>query len=452
MKTSSVALHNLPKQLMRHIPLAALLIVLAVTAVLLASCSGESPEPTTETEPADTGVTTSTETDDAPGAVSKDEPLAYAQALVQQAIDRYSSDGREETIAFYNTEESLDGEWHVFILDEEGYIVSMAAFPNWVGVHDSEFKGYKDYPAGQMVIDGASEQGIQISYFTSGLFGGLELKHLWVVKHEGLIFGSSSWSGGSVSRSDQAAYTQEYVRLAIGLYGASGRQALIDYYNNPNSLDDRWYMFIADETGQLIVHGANQDLVGMPLTDVTGANGYPSGQIVADDASPDGAWSDYIFYNPETNHSQIKHSWLVTHDGLIFGSGWYEDGPAKSDEPEYTQTLVQQAINLYNSSGLDVALEYYNDPISVDEQWYVFIVDTDTGRTIGHFNPDLRDRDPALRVDPTGYFYGDDLLAATEEGVWIEYVITNPDSGEDSRKHTWAVLHDNYIFASGWYE
>ena len=195
MKTSSVALHNLSKWLVRHIPFAALLIVLTVTATLLASCSGESPEPTTETEPGDTGVTTSTETDDAPGAVSKDEPLAYAQALVQQAIDRYSRDGREETIAFYNSEESLDGEWHVFILDEEGYIASMAAFPDWVGVHDSEFKGHNHYPAGQMVIDGAREEGLRIGYLASDFFGRIELKHLWVVKHDGLIFGSSSWSG-----------------------------------------------------------------------------------------------------------------------------------------------------------------------------------------------------------------------------------------------------------------
>ena len=448
----SVAPYTLSKRLINLIPLATVLMLLAATAALLASCSGDAPESGTDSELGDADTNVSTESGDTDAAVSKDQPLAYAQALVQQAIDRYERDGREATIDYYNSDESLDGEWHVFVLDDEGYIVSMAAFPNWVGVHDSEFKGYKDYPAGQMVIDGASEQGIQISYFTSGLFGGLELKHLWVVKHEDLIFGSSSWSGGSVSRSDQSAYTQEYVRLAIGLYEASGRQALIDYYNNPNSLDDRWYMFIADETGQLIVHGANRDLVDTPLVDVTGANAYPSGQIVADDASPDGAWSDYIFYNPETNRSQIKHSWLVTHDGLIFGSGWYEDGPARSDEPEYTQTLVQQAINLYNSSGLDVALEYYNDPVSVDEQWYVFIIDANTRELIGHFNPELRGADTATLEDPTGYSYGVDLMDTPEEGLWLDYVIRNPGTGEDSRKHTWAVLHDGHIFGSGWYE
>ena len=300
------------RRLTQLLPLATLLIVLAAAATLITSCSGESPEPTAESAPDDVGIT-----------VSKAQSLAYAQALVQLAIDRYARDGREEAIDFYNSEESLDGDWHVFVLDEGGYIVSMAAFPSWVGVHDSEFKGHNHYPAGQMVIDGASAEGILIDYLAAGLFGRVELKHLWVVKHDGLVFASSSWSGGAISKSDQPEYTQEIVRLAIGLYEASG---------------------------------------------------------------------------------------------------------------------------------LPAALGYYNSADSIDEQWYAFIVDAESGRTIGHFNPDLRDRDPTLRVDPTGYFYGDDLLAATEEGSWIEYVITNPDNGEEQLKHTWAVLHDGYIFASGWYE
>ena len=52
----------------------------------------------------------------------------------------------------------------------------------------------------------------------------------------------------------------------------------------------------------------------------------------------------------------------------------------------------------------------------------------------------------------TFFFYGDDLLAATESGSWVEYVIVNPETGENQKKHTFAVLHDGYIFASGWYE
>ena len=31
-----------------------------------------------------------------------------------------------------------------------------------------------------------------------------------------------------------------------------------------------------------------------------------------------------VYRNPETGEEGRKHSWVVLHDGLIFGSGWYE--------------------------------------------------------------------------------------------------------------------------------
>ena len=74
------------------------------------------------------------------------------------------------------------------------------------------------------------------------------------------------------------------------------------------------------------------------------------------------------------------------------------------------------------------------------------------GYTIAHHNPQFRGRDPSLRVDATGYFYGDDLQSATEAGHWVDYVLPNPESGENRQKHTWIVRHDGLLFGSGWYE
>ena len=54
-------------------------------------------------------------------------------------------------------------------------------------------------------------------------------------------------------------------------------------------------------------------------------------------------------------------------------------------------------------------------------------------------------------MDTTGYFYGDELLGATEEGRWVDYIFLNPDTSEETQKHTWIVLHDGLLFASGWY-
>ena len=246
-------------------------------------------------------------------------------------------------------------------------------------------------------------------------------------------------------------YTKYFVREAIRRYEAAGLDSAVAYYNTPESVDGQWYVFISDESGTMVAH-ANPAQVGRPVNDILGPNGYPSGAAVAATADEDGAWFDYTFLNLATSTVQTKHSWMVVHDGIIFGSGWYEEGPRKTDAPAYTRAFVEQAINLYNALGLDDAIAYYNSKGSIDGQWYVFIVEAESGFTVAHHNPALRGRDPSLRVDPTGYFYGDNLLAATESGRWIEYVITNPETGENQRKHTFAVLHAGYIFASGWYE
>ena len=37
-----------------------------------------------------------------------------------------------------------------------------------------------------------------------------------------------------------------------------------------------------------------------------------------------GRWVDYAFFNPATDSEGIKRSWVVRHDGLLIGSGWYE--------------------------------------------------------------------------------------------------------------------------------
>ena len=137
--------------------------------------------------------------------------------------------------------------------------------------------------------------------------------------------------------------------------------------------------------------------------------------------------------------------------GWSSGRGGTSPGRARPDAPAYTQAFVQQAINLYDALGLEETIAYYNTEESVDGQWYAFIVDRN-GYTIAHHNPEFRGRDPSLRVDAAGYFYGDELLGTDEDGRWVDYVLLNPESGEEQQKHTWAVRYNGLIFASGWYE
>ena len=240
------------------------------------------------------------------------------------------------------------------------------------------------------------------------------------------------------------------VKEAIGRYESDGLADTVAYYNTPESIDGQWYVFIGDEDDVLLSHAPNPSLVNQHISKAVGPNNYPAGEAVAASADEDGEWFSYTFPNP-AGGVETKHSWIVEYDGLIFGSGWYEDGPAKSDAPEYTKAFVQQAINLYDVVGRDGTIAYYNTTESMDGQWYVFIIGGD-GYTISHSNPMFIGRDPALRGDSTGYFYGDDILGATEAGRWVSYVLTNPETGKEQRKHSWIVRHDGLFFGSGWYE
>ena len=380
----------------------------------------------------------------------KSDAPAYTKAFVQQATNLYVALGLEETVAYYNTKESVDGQWYVFIIDENQTIIAHAN-PDLVGKHVSQALGPNSYPTGSAVAASADQDGAWFDYtYANPASGVVETKHSWVVIHDGITFGSG-WYERGPGKSDAPAYTKAFVQQAMNLYVALGLEETVAYYNTKESVDGQWYVFMSDENQTIVAHAPNPDLVGKHISQALGPNSYPTGSAVAASADQDGAWFDYTYANPASGVVETKRSWVVIHDGITFGSGWYERGPGKSDAPAYTKAFVQQAMNLYVALGLEETVAYYNTKESVDGQWYVFIIDPD-GYTIAHHNPQLRGRDPSLRVDATGYFYGDDLQSATEAGHWVDYVLLNPESGENRQKHTWIVRHDGLLFGSGWYE
>ena len=123
------------------------------------------------------------------------------------------------------------------------------------------------------------------------------------------------------------------------------------------------------------------------------------------------------------------------------------------DRGEFTVDLVMDALELYDEAGLEATLDHYNSRESVRGEWYVFIFDEDD-RLIAHANPDLLGMDLKgdLGLDSAGYRFGDVMLGATEEGLWVDYLFLNPDTGNQEYKHAWVVRHDGLLFGSGWYQ
>ena len=384
---------------------------------------------------------------------SKDNPPAFTRALVEQAIARYESDGREATVAYYNSPGSVDEQWYVFIGDENDIMLAHATVPENVGKHFNDVISPDGYPAGAQVAAAAKEGGAWTTYtYLNTVSGNAETKHSWVTRHNGMIFGSG-WYEEGPPRSDAAAYTKAFVERAINLYDDLGREGTVAFYNSPGSVDGEWYTFIADENDVMIAHATVPDNVGKSPDEIVSPDGYPAGAQVAAAATEGGAWTSYTYLNPATGNVQTKHSWVIRHDGLVFGSGWYEDGPSKDDPDAYTQAFVQRALNLYDDLGRDGTVAYYNSEESIDGQWYVFIIGEDDNFLAHAATPERVGTDVKALTDANGFAHGQAIAdEASEEGSWLSYARANPVSGEDEPKRSWIVRHDGLIFGSGWYK
>ena len=256
---------------------------------------------------------------------------------------------------------------------------------------------------------------------------------------------------------DRSGYAVNLVQQAINFYKENGLDATLTYYNSPESVGGPWYVFIYDENNVRIAHPTRPDLLGKPVDGPSGvdANGYVYGPVIAA-TTEQGQWVDYAFLNPATGNQEYKHSWFIRHDGLLFGSGWYQILPTspiaatKADPAEYTIAVVDRAIRYYKAHGRDGTVAYYNTPESVDGPWYVFIVD-ENRKLIANRDQSLVGRDVSeLGNDVNGQNLGE--IEVPEGGRWVDYVFANPATGEEGVKHSWAVLHDGVIIGSGWYE
>ena len=263
-------------------------------------------------------------------APTKADRSGFTVAMVEQALQRYEAEGREATVAFYNTPESVDGEWYVFIFDESDQLIAHAN-PDLIGM---DLKGdlgvdVTGYRFGDLMLT-ATEEGLWVDYLFQNLAtGNQEYKHSWVVKRDGLLFGSGWYQvmpslAVAVTKAQPAEYTVATVDRALRYYKAHGREEAVAFYNTPESVDGEWYVFIIDEDDRVIAN-ADPDLIGRDLKGDLGvdATGHRYSDLMLS-ATAEGLWVPYVFNNPATGEEQTKHSWVVRHDGVLIGSGWYE--------------------------------------------------------------------------------------------------------------------------------
>ena len=266
---------------------------------------------------------------------------------------------------------------------------------------------------------------------------------------------------GTPTADDPEAFAVALVQAAVDLYKAEGLEAAIAYHNSPTSIDGQWYVFITDANDLFVAHAPRPDFVGTDLKDVMRLDGSPLGVEITM-ATEVGRWTEYLWPNPDTNKLEQKRTWSIRSDGYLFASGYYapwSPDPAtlptvSKDNPKaFTHAAVLAAVALYETGGREAVAAHYNDPASIDGQWYVFITDENDIFVAHAPRQDLLETDLKDIIGLDGErMLGVEIASATEIGLWIAYLWPNPATGENEQKRTWAIRHDGYLFGSGYYE
>ncbi len=131
---------------------------------------------------------------DQPVAPTKDDPAAYTVALVQEAIDLYKSEGKTAIIVHYNDPANIDGQWYVFITDENDNFLAHAQSPNLLGTDLKDVVGPGDSTLGVRIAM-ATTTGTWIDYlWPNPESGENEQKHTWAIRYDGYLFGSGYYT------------------------------------------------------------------------------------------------------------------------------------------------------------------------------------------------------------------------------------------------------------------
>ena len=401
--------------------------------------------------------------------VIQGNPAAFTKDFVQAALDRYDRDGREATLAYYNDPASVEGQWYMFIIDENDLFVSHPAMPELIGRDVKTIVGSDGYELGKEIAT-ATEDGHWIHYLwphptrsphlnpcshpdlCPAPVGACEEeeapKRSWVIRHDGLIFGS-----GYYEPTDSYEFSTFF--LGVDMYGYSREP---DYYSrvpdiaavleNPTPQSFRsgvsaisgWAcdaeeIVIEINRGRIPYAPVRGGTVGIKpkrkaikLTAAYGTVREDTAEVCGD---TDNGFSLLWNWN---NLGDGVHTVRAHIDGVPFAQSYVtattfgDEMLGDEEKADFTQKFVQAALDRYDRDGREATVAYYNSPASIEEEWegewYVFIIDEHDLFLAHPVRPDLIGRDIKTLVDSNGYEFGKAIATATTGGGRIEFLHT----------------------------
>ena len=82
---------------------------------------------------------------------------------IDKAIARYETDGLDATINHYNSQESLDGQFYLFLIGDDDIYLAHPIFPHLIGTDIKEVVGSDGQELGKEIAR-ATEEGVWVEY------------------------------------------------------------------------------------------------------------------------------------------------------------------------------------------------------------------------------------------------------------------------------------------------
>ncbi len=382
-----------------------------------------------------------------------EDVAASVKDYVNKAVAVYEDEGLDAVITRYNDLASLDGQLYLFLIGADDLYLAHPIFPHLIGTDIKDVVGSDGQRLGDEIAQ-ATVDGVWVEYLWPHPVSRREQQKVtWALRHDGLIFASGYYAGEPETGppawrdADPQEYTVTFVNAAIERYERDGLDSMLNYYNSVASFEGEWYLFATDANDIYHVHPLLPQLIGTDIKDVKGSDGYELGVELAK-ATEEGVWVEYLWPHPVTLKEVPKISYAVRRDGMLFASGYYErvDDPAAR-----TISYVQEAIEYYDSNGLDATVARYNDGDSLDGQWGLTLADANDILLVAPLAQHLIGVNLS-NVALQNRNIGAEMAAATDEGIWINYIFPNVRSSETLYAHTWAVRHDGLLFMSRYYD
>ena len=241
---------------------------------------------------------------------------------------------------------------------------------------------------------------------------------------------------------------QQVVEATIRMYELDKENA----FANINALSDTivpHYPFVLDPvSGTIVSHGALPERIGAQSV-ILGDFAVTPPEATLDQLQDGaGTWAEYVFVELGSNTDQLKRSWLVLHDGYVFGAGYYY--------PVYKKIVrvVDSTIALYEEDKENAFASISALAENIDSH-YPFVIDPyidpDAGRVVAHGGfPDVWVGNPTPPL-AMGWKNLADTMIENDQVAWMLLLFANPVSGLDEQKHILLKMHDGYLFCSGYY-